>query len=368
MRSELFSRAPSLSDMTARTAAIQRLAGDHVVLLGAGDYSAEVRAFLASRGIDVAATVVDDDYLPAVNQPEHPLTFSELADNFEKYSLVVAFVGDPTKVRRSVEARRLSGLRSIAIIDCIRWQTFDEWRSDTIGTIAALASLYDALADQTSRDVLVAFLTSKLLLDPSGLVSVRSAQQYFPMDLPGFAPQPSDVFVDGGAFTGDTLADFHAHLPGGCHEYLAFEPDRENCLRLNDAVKRQGLAWVTVFPMGLWSTSGSIPFAEAEESTSHFDPQGPGDPVEVVALDSLDVPVTAIKLDVEGAEEASLTGASATIADCGPRLAIAAYHRVWDLTRLPALIESLRGDYRFALRFHGTYSEEMVLYAECGGS
>lgn len=57
-----------------------------------------------------------------------------------------------------------------------------------------------------------------------------------------------------------------------------------------------------------------------------------------------------IKLDVEGAERASLEGARQTIAAERPALAISLYHRTSDIFEIPLFLRSIHPDYKFSLR------------------
>lgn len=64
-------------------------------------------------------------------------------------------------------------------------------------------------------------------------------------------------------------------------------------------------------------------------------------------------PVTVIKMDIEGAEQDALKGAARHIAEEKPRLLISTYHKPEDLFQIPRLIDSMRNDYTYYLRFNG---------------
>ncbi len=52
-----------------------------------------------------------------------------------------------------------------------------------------------------------------------------------------------------------------------------------------------------------------------------------------------------IKMDIEGAEQRALQGASATLAKFQPRLAICTYHRFEDAEMIPPIVLSANPDY-----------------------
>ena len=72
---------------------------------------------------------------------------------------------------------------------------------------------------------------------------------------------------------------------------------------------------------------------------------------------------TYIKMDIEGAEEEALTGATRIIRERAPILAICVYHRFDHLWKLPLLMRSLSEEYRFHMRPHADACWDLVCYA-----
>lgn len=71
-----------------------------------------------------------------------------------------------------------------------------------------------------------------------------------------------------------------------------------------------------------------------------------------------------IKLDVEGCEISALKGASRTISERKPKLAISVYHKKEDLVEIPELLLSLNPSYKFSLSINNPSFIDVVLYAE----
>jgi hypothetical protein len=93
---------------------------------------------------------------------------------------------------------------------------------------------------------------------------------------------------------------------------------------------------------------------------------GDGDcEVKCVSLDSTlrDVPVSFIKMDIEGSELDTLTGARELIQKNAPILAICAYHKQSDLWNIPLFIHDISPDYSFHLRPHLLEGWDLVYYA-----
>ncbi len=88
--------------------------------------------------------------------------------------------------------------------------------------------------------------------------------------------------------------------------------------------------------------------------------------VEVVTLDEDIVePITMIKMDIEGAEKDAIIGASKHIKATKPKLLISAYHVSGDLFEIPEMLNELRDDYKYYLRFngYGIWPCDYILYA-----
>jgi FkbM family methyltransferase len=175
-----------------------------------------------------------------------------------------------------------------------------------------------------------------------------------------------EVFVDCGAFTGDTLLDV-ARRVDSWRAYHAFEPDPAS----HDALQ----AAVATLPAGLAKRVQLHKAATSDRAgTAHFSGTGLGSAalsesgtfeVALVTVDEVvtDPPPTFIKMDIEGAESAALDGATRGIRDGRPLLAIAAYHKQADLWELPQQVRRMMPDYRVFLRPHVAEGFDTVLYA-----
>lgn len=72
--------------------------------------------------------------------------------------------------------------------------------------------------------------------------------------------EPNEVYIDCGAYTGDTVQEFFQQT-GGCYKkVVAFEPDSMNFIKLKECLheKRNCL----FFKAGVWSENGKVAFKE----------------------------------------------------------------------------------------------------------
>jgi FkbM family methyltransferase len=235
-------------------------------------------------------------------------------------------------------------------------------------TLLQAPSILEALdlwADAESRREFVSQVSWRLLLDFDGLRPPVSQDQYFPDDL--FSLSNDEVFVDCGAFDGDTLRAFLKLRGQNFAKMFAFEPDRINYGALETCIA----TWpesirsnIHAYPLGVGSKRGKIRFDARGAAGSSISEQGTAE-IEVTSLDEMlgdEIP-TFVKMDIEGAEPAAIAGASRIITENSPILAFSVYHEYDHLWKLPLMVRSLSDNYRFYLRAHGQEGWDLVCYA-----
>lgn len=185
--------------------------------------------------------------------------------------------------------------------------------------------------------------------------------QYFAPDV--ISLTEDEVFVDGGAFTGDTLEDFIQATGGNYKKYYAFEPDKNNFILLSKKIENDHIKNVLPVENGLYNENKLISFSGDNRTSSSIDSNGTFT-IEVNSVDNLCNDATFIKMDIEGVELEALKGSKQTIISNKPKLAICIYHKKEHLTEILLYIKSLRPDYKFYMRQHSKVSSaELVLYA-----
>ncbi|HQC80783.1 MAG TPA: FkbM family methyltransferase [Accumulibacter sp.] len=237
---------------------------------------------------------------------------------------------------------------------------FRSYVSDTVGSRLVILTLYLMLADDSSRAVLDGLVLFRLTLDSAIASKIASpySQEFFAEDVLHFGS--GEVFVDGGAFDGDSYRRFARLAPDFSKAYL-FEPDAEICRRAEQEVA--GDQRVAICNYGLWSTTGDLRFSGTGGMDGAICDDGEIR-IPVVAIDDfVRDKVTHIKLDVEGAEEAALLGGRQRIGESRPKMAVALYHRADDLWKLPALIEALGGSYQYSIRHYSHTVDDSIVYA-----
>lgn len=183
-----------------------------------------------------------------------------------------------------------------------------------------------------------------------------------------FMPSSGDVVLDCGACIGDISAIF-AGLVGDSGQVHLFDPvplhNRYCGLQeaLNPALK--GVLKANELAVGEASSESEGKIKDINSispgglAVDNFKTTSIDDYVDKHRLPRVDY----IKMDIEGFETDALNGAAGTIRKFKPKLAISAYHRDYDLWKLPALILKLNPEYRIYFGHHSPKSWEAVYYA-----
>lgn len=215
----------------------------------------------------------------------------------------------------------------------------------------------DLLADEESVRILQAVLKKRknAELDYS---DIKSGSAYFLPDL--IRRRKDAVYVDAGAYNGDTVKAFADFQNQEYKKVFAFEMDRKNYEAIDMCCFDDR---VHFYPFGLWSEKRTFSFLSSEmaSSLSEIGSQS----AQVITLDEVvkEEPVTLIKMDIEGAEKEALKGAEATIRREKPDLAICVYHKPEDIWQIPLLLADMVSGYKLYLRHHGDTIMDTVLYA-----
>lgn len=174
-----------------------------------------------------------------------------------------------------------------------------------------------------------------------------------------------EVFVDAGAYNGDTAVEFSDWAKGNYKKIYAMEPNHEMKDAIIQRLQENGVDRVEIVNCAAWDKKETIYF-DVEK-----DPSGSKvcDDSECV-VQGLDIDtmvgsdkVTFIKMDIEGSELNALIGARKTIEKYHPRLAVCVYHKPMDLADLGNYILDIYPDYKLYLRHYSADMQEMVLYA-----
>jgi FkbM family methyltransferase len=348
-----------------------------IVLFGAGNMGRTIQRKLKSIGLEIAAFVDNNQNLWGQQIGGVPVLSP--ADGATKFATSAAFVvsiwgvGSRDRMASRVSQLRELGCRTVIPFPALFWkhsQLFLPYcMIDLPSKVQEQASqIREAAAlwtDDFSRREFAAQINWRLNADFNQMADPVPETVYFPEDL--FALNDRELFVDCGAYDGDSIGAFLRATDSKFEQIVAFEPDPSNFSKLHRYVG--GLpdkvsSRIELRQQATAAYAGLVHFAALGTDGSAI---GEGDlEVECVTLDQSlgsGCSPTHIKMDIEGAELDALEGARGTIARNKPVLAICAYHRQSDIWEIPLLIHSIEPGYKLFLRPHLFEGWDSVCYA-----
>jgi FkbM family methyltransferase len=187
---------------------------------------------------------------------------------------------------------------------------------------------------------------------------IDSGVQYFPKDL--FQLSRNEVFVDCGAFDGDTISEFRRATGDHFAQIVAFEPDPENFVALKSAVN--GDPRIALQPYATDVRRKNVRFTTGGTG-ARVSSTGTCE-VQAITLDeALDgIAPTYMKFDIEGSEPDALEGGRETIARHRPKMAVCLYHAPDHLWRIPLRLNELLPESRLTMRTYCADGFECVCY------
>ncbi|QDI03545.1 FkbM family methyltransferase [Xanthomonas cerealis pv. cerealis] len=278
-----------------------------------------------------------------------------------------------------------------------------EFFSHTIENADRLVELSDYLVDDYSRTTWLCILLYRMTLNPFYLEACAVGHNSEKFNLNSYSINRQffdfnnqEVYVDGGAFDGDTIESFLRACMGNFKKIHSFEPSRYNnqlirkrLSALQDQYLQPLRSSVILHENGLWDSNTILKFnpgqtvpifegtgiaqtqsAHLVESNivSHIYENSREDDVSTTVPvttidDATEETATFIKLEIEGSELKAVHGAKKTIEKNRPQMAISIYHKPEDLLTLTNFVLETDKDYKLGFRQHNRLCPDaMVLY------
>ena len=222
-----------------------------------------------------------------------------------------------------------------------------------------LEKTYSLLADEQSRIVFENIIRYKLSGRLDYLRSCETPREEM-FDLLRIGGE--EIYVDLGAYNGDTIVEFLNETGMNFRKIYAMEPDHKNYIKLKRRLYMIGSGLLEAYNAGAWDCETTMRFslrAGRSSKVEETDLERANNParyreVSMMSVDSMlrGEPATFIKYDVEGSEEKAIEGAGKTISAHRPKLSVALYHRNEDMFAIPLQIAAINRKYKFFLRHH----------------
>ena len=326
-----------------------------VSLFGAGNYGIDISEYLTQIGYKVKYFIDNDD--------------SKIGNKIQNIDIVSKenIVDTPILISSQVQINKIKNI----IFDNFKLKamTFDKWF--IMNYFNELINSINFFDDELSKNTLITILYSKLIENQYELHTIYHPNQYF--CLTNFIKNDNEVFLDAGAFVGDTVEKFININDGIFNKIYAFEPGVKQFNALKARISRIKTEWafddkdnIILVNSGLSEKNKKAYLKETISgltgSKTVYD-----ETENIITIYSIDSflngsPITFLKSDTEGEELNILKGAENTIKKYKPKMAISVYHKPDDLLTIPKFIKELVPEYNLVLRHHSKSFSETVLY------
>lgn len=338
-----------------------RKSSKHVLVYGCSNYSEIIYTYLKNNDIKIEAFVVDKPYwkhgLMIDNRPVKCIDDYDI----EKYNIVVGF-GDVNKSRFLMNSKSLLKTSFYFLWDPVMYY---KWDTEYVeNNWDALLNVYNGLADEQSKITLYELIISKInqCCTPQ-LLAIADGECHYFNRLTFCHNTKNEIFLDCGAYTGDTILQYNKFTAGKYKKIYAFEPNKEFIEDLRNNLKI--LDGVEIIEKGTWNRETVLKL-KSDKEISHITDSDDGNCIKVTTIDKAvkeEDKITFIKMDIEGSELRSLQGAIKTIKRDMPKMAICCYHKKDDIIELFRFMkENCNIQYKIYLRHHSNSSCETILY------
>lgn len=195
-----------------------------LILYGAGITASHWYNLLSKQNISVAEVVVDEKYYSeeVYFMGKKVKIFREISQEYNIFNVFVAFfVNDASRINRALGNTK--GVSKVYHFDdppafagemCLYTYSY------IVSNLGYYNQLYTQLYDELSRKIMCGFINQRISQRFGFLDELWSDNAYNPEDI--FEYSHSEVFVDCGAFNGDTIKSLIKNIKGGGKLYLCF--------------------------------------------------------------------------------------------------------------------------------------------------
>ncbi len=321
-----------------------------IILYGMGNDADRILDRCLVEGIEVSGVFASDAFVRGQTFRSYPVRkYADIVQQYEDFVVVIAFASEsPLLLKNFYELaiKHETYAPHVAIFDGDDIVSFSWLQVHA----KQLQMVYDKLADERSREVFADILNYKISGKLEYLRHSTSQRQDDLIELLDFSED--EVYVDLGAYDGDTIREFLKLTGNTYRQIFALEPDKKNFVKLERFVAQEQLTRVKLLNKGVWQEPGTQNFFQRGGRMSSLSKEGKAN-IEVDSLDHIlgTGTVSYIKMDVEGAEAETIIGGHEHLAIYMPKLFVAAYHRDDDLWKLPQILWNI-APYKLYLRKH----------------
>ncbi len=334
-----------------------------VFIYGMGDGCLKLMREFKKYGIPVAGIFASDEFVRGHSFEGHLVhKLSEVEDALGcgNFIIALAFAAGYESLIKQIDSIAQRNIIIVPDTDVVGVGAFTKQTLEE--NLESIEKVYSLLADDKSKQVYVDVLKYKITGDISYLRECCTPPKEAYNNI--LRPRENEIYVDLGAYNGDTIRELLSFTDGRYKKIYALEPDKRNFRKLSEYA--ENMRDVVLYNAAAWSDDDTLYFNAAGGRQGKLSSKG----VETAALSVDGIlqggQATYIKYDVEGAEAQALEGTKETIKKWSPKLCVALYHRAEDIFSLPLAVAQMCPEYKLYVRHFPYYPAwETNLFAVC---
>lgn len=315
-----------------------------IVLYGMGNGADKIIRVLEDNGIEFSGVFASDGFVREKMFHGHKITsYGVLKERFGDMIVLLCFGSERPEVIENIKriaAEQELYAPEVPVIDGGLF-TKDYYEQNKADFDLVYGLLADDMSRKTFENTIKYKISGKIkyLLDCE--VSHDEPYESF------LHLSKNETFLDLGAYTGDTVADFVCRV-GEYNNIIACEPDLKSYKKL--LLNTENLENITAINAAVSDTCQKSLFGMRGGRNSGV--SGGKTEIDYLTVDQIaqNDNITYIKMDVEGEELKVIKGAQNVILRDKPQMLVSCYHRTEDLITLPKAIYNIRCDYKLYMR------------------
>ncbi len=335
------------------------------VIWGIGSLSYSIKKYLDYYHIKVSSYWVDGN--PGLKERDGiPVQFlSAIENQFDKFNVV--FGHSKYELKTEIKKR----CKNIQNIFCIPNVCYGQYQKMEKAFFEKNKEGYyrnfSLLEDRESQECMIAYLKCKITEKIDYIVDIYSGEGTNYFTNPVYKAGEEEVYIDVGAYTGDSLELFLKSVNNHYKKIYAFEPEEKSFQLLKEYVEEKKLENIVLEKKGTWNKKDTLSFSDTEESSSIDSMSKSGEDTKI-AVDTLDSmlngeTVTLVKINFLVGVKETIEGMKGIMVQSKPKLAVTVGFDEYALLSIPMLIKAINPAYKIYLRFADAMPARLLLLA-----
>lgn len=317
-----------------------------IIMYGTGNGADKVLDAFNDKGIEIQGVTASSAFVrERFFRGFKVMPISYFEEQYESFTLIITFGTSIPEVMDNIYSLSAKHRILVPVVPVIGTDVFDEEFLNK--NRKKIEKAYSLLADDFSKKIYSGYINFLYGGELSDLRAITTAEDEAFTNI--LHLNESEVYVDIGAYRGDTVDKLLSYTDSSYSAIICAEPDTKTYKKLVEHCGQ--LEKFEAFNCAVTGIDGEIGFSDVHGRQSAVGGDRMTPSLSLPTLCEGVIP-TFIKIDSEGCEYDILLNSGNILKEYKPKLNIAAYHKCEDIFTLPLLINELNPGYKIHLRHH----------------